>query len=106
MIIFNASGVISHYTFSSASDFSWAFKYFKVGTVIGEETGGMAVCFGDIITPKLPNSKLFYSISWKKFYNYGATDDNVHGTLPDYYIEAEKALDFTIDLITRKNKND
>ena len=94
--------LISHYTFSSATDFSWAFKYFKVGTVIGKETGGLAVCFGDIITPKLPNSGLFYSISWKKFYNYGATDENIHGTLPDYDVEAEKALDFTIDLITRK----
>ena len=94
--------LISHYTFSSAADFSWAFKYFKMGTVIGEETGGMAVCFGDIIIPELPNSGLDYSISWKKFYCYGATDDDIHGTLPDYNIEAEKALDFTIDLITGK----
>jgi C-terminal processing protease CtpA/Prc len=94
--------LISHYTFSSATDFSWAFKYFKIGTVIGEETGGLAVCFGDIITPKLPNSGLFYSISWKKFYDYGATDENIHGTLPDYNVEAEKALEFTIDLITGK----
>ena len=95
--------LISHYTFSSAADFSWAFKYFKAGTVIGEETGGLAVCFGDIITPKLPNSELSYSVSWKKFYGYGATDENTHGTLPDYNVEAEKALDFTIDLIMRKN---
>jgi C-terminal processing protease CtpA/Prc len=94
--------LISHYTFSSATDFSWAFKYFKVGTVIGEETGGLAVCFGDIISPELPNSGLSYSISWKKFYNYGATDDNTHGTLPDYNVEAEKALEFTIDLISRR----
>ena len=94
--------LISHSTFSSAASFSWAFQYFKMGTVIGEETGGLAVCFGDIITSKLPNSGLFYCISHKKFYQYGATDDNTHGTLPDYNVEAEKALDFTIDLITRK----
>jgi hypothetical protein len=94
--------LISHYTFSSAADFSWAFKYFKAGTVIGEETGGLAVCFGDMISLKLPNSGLFYNISWKRFYAYGATDDNIHGTLPDYNVEAEKALDFAIDLITRK----
>jgi C-terminal processing protease CtpA/Prc len=93
--------LISHYTFSSAADFSWAFKYFKVGTVVGEETGGLAVCFGDIITPKLPNSGVSYSVSWKKFYGYGATDENTHGTLPDYAVEAEKALDFAIDLIKR-----
>ncbi|MDL2254860.1 hypothetical protein LJB78_01080 [Bacteroidales bacterium OttesenSCG-928-J16] len=94
--------LISHYTFSSAADFSWAFKYFKMGTVIGEETGGLAVCFGDIIAPKLPNSGLYYSISWKKFYSYGATDEDIHGTLPDIEVEAEKALDFTIDLIVRE----
>jgi len=94
--------LISHSTFSSAASFSWAFKYFKMGTVIGEESGGMAVCFGDVISLKLPNTGLFYGCSFKKFYQYGATDDNIHGTLPDYDVEAEKALDFTIDLITQR----
>ena len=91
----------SHTTFSSAASFSWAFKYFKMGTVVGEETGGMAVGFIDMIPQKLPNSGLRYGISHKKFYFYGATDENTHGTLPDYEVEAEKALDFTIDLIMR-----
>ena len=27
---------------------------------------------------------------------------DIHGTLPDYNVEAEKVLDFTIDLITRE----
>lgn len=94
--------LISHFTFSSASKFSWAFKYFKMGTVIGEETGGMAVTFGDMISQKLPNTGLVYGISHKKFYSYGTTDDNIHGTLPNYDIESEKTLDFTIDLITRR----
>lgn len=94
--------LISHRTFSSAASFSWAFKYFKMGTVIGEESGGMAVCFGDMIPLKLPNTGLFYGCSYKKFYHYGATDDNIHGTLPDYNVKSEKALDFTIDLITRE----
>ena len=93
--------LISHSTFSSAGSFSWAFKYFKMGTVIGEETGGMAVCFGDVINPSLPNSGLLFGVSHKKFYQYGATDDNIHGTLPDYEIQSEKALDFAIDLITK-----
>ena len=92
----------SHFTFSSAADFAWAFKYFNMGTVIGEETGGMAVSFGDMVTQKLPNSGLIYGISFKKFYSYGATDNDVHGTLPDYNIEADKALEFTINLITRE----
>ena len=92
----------SHFTFSSAASFSWAFQYFNMGTIIGEETGGMAVAFGDVIGLPLPNSGLMYGISHKKFYQFGATDENIHGTLPDYNVRADKALDFTIDLITRK----
>ena len=94
--------LISHITFSSAASFSWAFKYFKMGTVIGEESGGMAICFGEVICLNLPISRIPYCISHKRFYQYGATDDNIHGTLPNYNMEAEKALDFTIDLITRE----
>ena len=92
----------SHFTFSSAAMFSWAFKYFGMGTVVGEETGGLSVHFGAVMRQKLPNSGFHYGISTRKFYLYGATDDNIHGTLPDYNVEAEKALDFTIDLITGK----
>ena len=94
--------LISHTTFSSAANFSWAFKYFKMGTVVGEETGGMAVQFGETVAPTLPNSGFLIGISSKKFYSYGATDENIHGTLPDYAVEAENALNFTIDLITRE----
>ncbi len=93
--------LISHYTFSSAASFSWAFQYLNMGTVIGQESGGIAVCFGDNITQDLPNTGLSYSISHKKFYQYGATDENNHGTLPDYEVPKEKALDFAIDLITK-----
>ena len=93
----------SHYTYSAAADCSWAFKYFKMGTIVGEETGGLPVSFGAMITPKLPNSGLLYGISCKRSYQYGATDENIHqGTIPDYNVTEEKALDFTIDLITRR----
>ena len=92
----------SHYTFSAGASFSWAFKYFKMGTVIGEETGGLAVTFGDVITQKLPCTEIVYRISYKKFYQYGATDKDTHGTLPDYDVKAENAMDFAIDLIMNK----
>lgn len=94
--------LISHRTFSSAASFSWAFKHFKMGTVIGEESGGMAVCFGDVISLSLPDTGLSYGCSYKKFYQYGATDDNIHGTLPDYNVKTEKAMEFAIDLITQR----
>ena len=71
-------------------------------TVIGEETGGWAVSFGNIIPQKLPCTGIGYNISYKKFYHYGATDENTHGTLPDYDVKAENAMDFAIDLIMNK----
>ena len=88
-------------TFSSASDFAWCFQYFNMGKIIGEETGGHIVSFGDIIFTTLPISKLQMNISHKEFYGYGATDENRHGVIPDYKVDANKALDFTIDLINK-----
>ncbi|MDR2938512.1 MAG: hypothetical protein LBU92_06220 [Prevotellaceae bacterium] len=99
----NVYVLTSHASFSAASVFSWAFKYFKMGTVVGEETGSPAVLFGYMLSQKLPNTELSYTFSCRKFYNYGATDENTHGTLPDHEIAAEKALDFTVELIERKN---
>ncbi len=94
----------SHMTFSSAASFSWAFKYFKMGTVIGEETGGIAVCFGDIINQVHPNTKIEYSGSHKKFYHYGATESDTHGTIPDFTIPEKDALDFAMDLIMKRKQ--
>lgn len=89
----------SHSTFSSAFLLSWAFKQFDMGAVVGEETGGVSVSFGDTFTLRLPNCGLPYVVSYKKFYTYGATDEDVHGTLPDYPVRADQALDYTLDLI-------
>lgn len=96
--------LISHKTFSAAASFAWAFKYFKIGSVIGEETGGLAVCFSNNVSQKLPNSGLYFNTSCGKYYLYGATENNKHGTLPDYNVKREKALDFTIELINGRNK--
>jgi C-terminal processing protease CtpA/Prc len=94
--------LISHLTFSSASNFSWAFKYFEMGTVVGEETGGMSVSFGDAIKQKLPYSNLDFIASYKRFTLYGATEKNIHGTIPDYEIRSKDALNFTIELIKKE----
>ncbi len=94
----------NHFTFSSASSFAWAFKYFKMGKVVGQETGGVAVCFGDIICQKLPYTKFSYCVSHKHFYQYGADDNDTHGTIPDYEIKSKDALNYTIDLIMNNKK--
>lgn len=84
-------------TFSSAMTFTQAFKHYKIGKIIGEETGGWIVSYGDRITTSLPVSNIPLSISTKKFYSIGATDKDLHGVKPDIEIKAEKALDYTLN---------
>ncbi|OGC64648.1 hypothetical protein A2326_00005 [candidate division WWE3 bacterium RIFOXYB2_FULL_41_6] len=89
-------------TFSSATDFAQCFKYYKMGKIIGQETGGWIVCYGDIINGKLPNTRLLISISHKSFYCIGAKENDWHGVIPDIEIQSDKAMDYTLKLI---NKN-
>lgn len=91
----------SNFTFSSASSFAWLFKFLKMGKVVGEETGGLAVTFGDILNFELPESGIPVSVSWRKIYQYGATDENRHGTIPDIEVPADQALKTVLELIDR-----
>lgn len=83
----------SNKTFSSAGSFAWTFKECSMGKVIGEETGGMNVCYGDIVRYTLPISKLSTSISFKRFWQLRADENDIHGTLPDIAVPASTALD-------------
>ncbi|WP_455593116.1 S41 family peptidase [Bacteroides sp.] len=96
--------LISHHTFSSAGSFAWAFKHFGMGTVVGEESGGMNVSFGDILSYKLPVSGLYCTISFKRFWQYGASEKEIHGTLPDYEVQQAEALDAAFKLIKKSKK--
>lgn len=83
----------SHTTFSSASSFAWAFKEFGCGTVVGEETGGMSVHYGDVISFTLPNSGLGVNVSHKRFWQPGADENNIHGVIPDIICPMDEALE-------------
>jgi len=96
-------------TFSSASAFTSAFQCFEVGTVIGSETGGVTVAFGDMYGYKLPETKLDMGISHKKFFQACGVD-NRRGVIPDYIVENsiedeansfDRVLEFTLDLIKK-----
>lgn len=93
--------LISHTTFSSAGSFSWAFKKFDMGKIIGEESGGMSVCFGNIVIFRLPHSKIASTISFARMYEYKADDKDIHGTMPDVEIPANKAMDYAIKQIKK-----
>ena len=91
----------SNYSFSSAASFAWAFQYFNMGTIIGEETGGLIVCYGDIISQFLPNTNIQFGTSFKKFYMYGSTDEHMHGVIPDIKVPAAEAMDYAISNILK-----
>lgn len=89
----------SNYTFSSASSFAWTFKECSIGTVIGEETGGMNVSYGDILPYRLPISGLHCFISYKRFWQFRADEDDIHGTIPDVMVPSADALDTVMKMI-------
>lgn len=92
-------------TFSSASDFAWTFKETGSGTVIGEETGGVNVCFGDILRFQLPKSKLNVYVSYKRFWQMNADENDIHGTIPDIQVPASDAMKTAIKIITGKDND-
>lgn len=94
----------SSQTFSSASMFANTFKEFGCGMVIGEETGGKQIHYGDYINYILLNSGLTINISHKMFWEYGADEKHNHGTLPDVKVAADKALDKALEIIKNGGK--
>ena len=94
----------SNQTFSSAGSFAWAFKECAMGKVIGEETGGMNVSYGDILAYSLPVSQLTTYIPFKRFWQLRADENDIHGTLPDIFVPSSEALDKAIEIIKQNRK--
>lgn len=63
--------IIGPGTFSSASDFAQVLKDYRIGTLVGEETGGLRQCFGDSPSFTMPNSNLRFSVSTKRYTLHG-----------------------------------
>ncbi|MCM1077025.1 MAG: S41 family peptidase [Bacteroides sp.] len=91
-------------TYSSAANFAWEYwKFVPGGTIIGEETGGVNIAVGDVVTCQLPHSKFTLIAPWKIFYHYGSKDgDPIHGTIPHIQVPADRALDRTLEHIQGK----
>ena len=84
-------------TFSSAANFAWAFQAFNMGTIVGTETGGYIVQFGEMVSFRLPYSRMRLGISWKEFYGYGATEADRRPVRPDIEVPAAEALDYVLE---------
>src|ERR1035437_1789500 len=94
-------------TFSAGHVFASAFRCYGNGTIIGEETGGVTVSFGDVHIFDLPNSGLQIMTSWEKVFCVCGLDNrtgvipdyNVIHTVKDFTINRDKILEFAVNLI-------
>ena len=92
----------SNHTFSSASSFANAFKEADCGMIIGEETGGMNVTFGDMMYWTMPVSGIVTTISYKRFWFMHSDENDIHGAIPHISTTAGNALETAITQFKRK----
>jgi C-terminal processing protease CtpA/Prc len=90
----------SNATFSAAIRLSALFKYYKFGTIFGEETSGLTACYIQSYDFELPNSKLVGYCSTQKSVEPGGKWDG-RGVLPDIEYEIE-SIDKKFTLVQLK----
>ena len=89
--------IVSRNTYSAAIDLAVIFSHYKLGVVIGEETGGLTSCYIDILPIELPNSNIWFSCSHKDVV-YVGDKGNGRGVLPDIeYKIGNSAKSFTLE---------
>ncbi len=75
-------------TFSAGCTIAFIIKDYKLGTLIGEETGGLATGYGNVYSFNLPNTRIECRVSSKYFVRPSGEADG-RGILPDYEIEQD-----------------
>ena len=109
--------LVDNGTFSAAADFTAMFHDYGIGKILGYETGGLPVCFGDVYSFKLDNSEITCGVSWKQFFcPKPRSGDDEHGVIPDIPISSKKlrayqkeddpVLAFTLNHIKKTRKSD
>ena len=87
--------LVDNNTFSSAVGFAAMFRDYGVGKIVGYETGGVPVCFGDTYQFFLNNSGIECGVSCKQFFcSKPRPGDDEHGVLPDVPLCAELLANF------------
>ena len=62
------------------------------------------MCYGDILMYPMPVSRMNTSISFKRFWQLRADENDIHGTIPDIAVPASDAMDAAMKLV-RKNSS-
>ena len=81
----------SERTDSSATNFAAVIKDFELGSIVGEETGGLPTHVGNSIIFTLPETGLELRVSSTYFVRPGNFDDG-RGVLPDCEVAASEAI--------------
>ncbi len=95
-------------TGSTAMGFAGTVKYYKLGTLIGRETGDTMASYSDALSFKLPNSQMEGIVACRYFEMSGTTKDNAaQGVQPDHYVansledswnKSDKVMEFVHNL--------
>lgn len=79
--------LISNRTFSTASGLAAVLKDFKIGTLVGQETGGIPTTYGDVASIALPHSSIGAGASMKYFIRpSGDSSYIMEGVQPDVQV--------------------
>lgn len=93
----------SHATFSAGKDFAVMFADNGLGRIVGEVSGNSPTQFGETTDEyQLPNSKLKFNTTSKKFYRPDFSKDQ-NRLIPDIQIKAKYALDKVYEIIKTPN---
>ena len=82
-------------TFSMASGFATMIRDYRVGTILGYETGGMPVTFGGPYHFTLKHSRIPCNVAWTQFFPpMSWPGDDEHGVIPDVPLSAQTLAAF------------
>ena len=74
---------------STSMSFAACVKHFKIGTLIGEETGDPTTCYDDSTMVKLPNSGFVLSVP-STIYTVVGDRKNGWGVMPDHTVKQQR----------------
>ncbi|SFC51267.1 S41 family peptidase [Clostridium uliginosum] len=97
----NVYVLTSNKTFSSATMFSVIIQDNNLGKVIGEPCGNKPSSYGDILQYQLPNTKLFFTTTYKYFMRPDISKDNENAQIPDYKVKSSEAMDKLYEIINK-----
>lgn len=77
---------VSKNTFSSANMFAVTIKDNKIGKLIGEPTGNKPTCYGNPLNFKMPNTQIYFRVSYKQFLRPNQEADSEDSLYPDFEV--------------------